>query len=65
MFKRVCIIVLDSVGIGALPDAAEYGDENAHTLGNIFAARGRLEIPNLLQMRKSHAQKTPQAVIGK
>ncbi|MCL2387844.1 MAG: phosphopentomutase [Defluviitaleaceae bacterium] len=49
MFKRVCIIVLDSVGIGALPDAAEYGDEATHTLGNIFAKCG-LEIPNLLAM---------------
>ncbi|MCL2199851.1 MAG: phosphopentomutase [Defluviitaleaceae bacterium] len=51
MYNRVCIIVLDSVGIGELPDAAEYGDVGAHTLGNIYAARGgRLEIPNLLQM---------------
>ncbi|MCL1862508.1 MAG: phosphopentomutase [Defluviitaleaceae bacterium] len=51
MFSRVCIIVLDSVGIGALPDAVEYGDVGAHTLGNIYAARGKkLEIPNLLQL---------------
>lgn len=51
MFDRVCVIVLDSVGIGALPDAADFGDEGAHTLGNIFAVRGkRLKIPNLLAM---------------
>ncbi|MCL1842661.1 MAG: phosphopentomutase [Defluviitaleaceae bacterium] len=50
MFNRVCLIVLDSVGIGAMPDAAEYGDCGAHTLGNIFATRGQLLIPNLLAM---------------
>ena len=47
---RICIIVLDSVGIGALPDAAEYGDEGTHTLGNIFKHRGKLELPNLYKM---------------
>jgi len=50
MFNRVCIIVLDSVGIGELPDAAEYGDVGAHTLGNIFKARGKLDLPNLYAM---------------
>jgi phosphopentomutase len=34
-FTRVIVIVLDSVGIGALPDAAAYGDEGSNTLGNI------------------------------
>ena len=47
---RVCVIVLDSVGIGAMPDAHEYGDEGSHTLGNIYKARGKLDIPNLLSM---------------
>jgi len=47
---RVCIIVLDSVGIGALPDAAQYGDIGAHTLGNIHAACGGLKLPNLFKM---------------
>lgn len=47
MFKRVCIIVLDSVGIGAMPDAAKYGDEGSHTLGNILAQVGKLDLPNL------------------
>ena len=50
MFKRACVIVLDSVGIGELPDAAEYGDVGAHTLGNIYKHRGKLEIPNLYAM---------------
>jgi len=50
MFNRVCIIVLDSVGIGALPDAAEYGDSEAHTLGNIYKTQGKLDLPNLYKM---------------
>ena len=46
MKNRAAIIVLDSVGIGAMPDAGEFGDAGAHTLGNINAARP-LNIPNL------------------
>ncbi|MDT9719298.1 phosphopentomutase [Paenibacillus sp. ClWae2A] len=34
-YKRVCLIVLDSVGIGELPDAKHFGDQGAHTLGHI------------------------------
>ena len=45
-YPRVVVIVLDSVGIGALPDAARYGDENSHTLGNLARAR-RLRLPAL------------------
>jgi phosphopentomutase len=41
--------VLDSAGIGALPDAAEFGDEGAHTLGNIHKVRP-LALPNLYAM---------------
>ncbi|MCL2373031.1 MAG: phosphopentomutase [Defluviitaleaceae bacterium] len=48
MYKRVCIVVLDSVGIGEMPDAADYSDVGAHTLGNVYAACGGIEIPNLL-----------------
>ena len=50
MKKRAILIVLDSVGIGALPDAAEFGDAGAHTLGNIFKRRGKLELNNLYKM---------------
>lgn len=46
MFARVIVIVLDSVGAGALPDAAVYGDDGSDTLGNI-AARIPLRIPAL------------------
>jgi phosphopentomutase len=45
-FERVIWIVLDSVGIGAMPDAAVYGDEGSDTLGNI-AKQHKLELPNL------------------
>ena len=38
MKKRAILIILDSVGIGALPDAAEFGDKGANTLGNIYRA---------------------------
>jgi phosphopentomutase len=46
IFSRVIVIVLDSVGIGELPDASVYGDEGSNTLGNI-AARVPLKVPTL------------------
>jgi phosphopentomutase len=46
VFTRVILIVLDSVGIGALPDAAAYGDEGSNTLGNI-ARQVSLKLPAL------------------
>ncbi|MCA9923161.1 MAG: phosphopentomutase, partial [Anaerolineales bacterium] len=45
--NRVIVIVLDSVGIGELPDAAEFGDIGSHTLGNIARVVGGLNLPNL------------------
>ena len=44
---RACVIVLDAVGAGELPDAAEYGDEGSNTLGNMASAVGGLDLPNL------------------
>jgi phosphopentomutase len=44
---RACVIVLDAVGAGALPDAAEFGDEGADTLGNVARAVRGLDLPNL------------------
>jgi phosphopentomutase len=44
---RACVIVLDAVGAGALPDAEEYGDEGSDTLGNVAKAVGGLDLPNL------------------
>ncbi len=46
-FTRVMLIVLDSVGIGALPDADEYGDEGTNTLANIAMTIGGLHLPQL------------------
>jgi len=44
---RACVIVLDAVGAGALPDAGAYGDEGSDTLGNVARAVGGLDLPNL------------------
>ena len=49
MFRRVIWIVLDSVGIGEMPDAAAYGDAGSDTLGNIARLRG-LKVPNLARL---------------
>ena len=49
MFKRAIVIVLDSVGIGELPDARVYGDEGSNTLGNI-ARHVVLKIPTLASL---------------
>ena len=48
-FRRVIWIVLDSVGIGEMPDAAAYGDLGSDTLGNI-ASRRALHLPNLVRL---------------
>lgn len=56
-FKRVFLTVLDSVGIGALNDAKEYGDEGANTLCNIAKATGGLNLPNMQKMGLGNIQK--------
>jgi phosphopentomutase len=65
--KRVCILVMDSFGIGASLDAKSYGDEGAHTFGHIYQAcalgeadkphlrKGPLFIPNLTKLGLHHA----------
>lgn len=52
--NRVILIVLDSVGIGGLPDAIAYNDEGANTLGNLYLARGHLKVPNLAHIGLSN-----------
>lgn len=47
MIKRVILIVLDSVGIGELPDAGMYGDSGSNTLGNIYKAVENFKLNNL------------------
>jgi phosphopentomutase len=49
IFERIFWIVLDSVGIGELPDAADYDDVGRNTLGHIADSRP-LEIPNLIRL---------------
>ena len=52
-FSRVILIVLDSVGIGELPDAAAYGDEGSNTLGNVVR-QVPLALPVLRSLGLSH-----------
>lgn len=49
-YKRVFVIVLDSLGIGAMPDSPKFGDEGVDTFGHILEKMGKLEIPNLRKL---------------
>ncbi|WP_342512316.1 phosphopentomutase [Sporosarcina sp. FSL K6-1522] len=72
-FKRVHLIVLDSVGIGESPDAHVFGDEGADTLGHIGQAMKGLHMPNMGQLGLSNIREIegvdvadePQAFYGK
>ncbi len=48
-FRRIVLIVLDSVGVGAMPDAASWGDAGADTLGHILESRP-VNLPNLQKL---------------
>ena len=48
--RRVILIVLDSMGVGELPDAAEYGDEGSNTLANTAQAVGGLSLPHMQKL---------------
>ncbi|MBQ7358871.1 MAG: phosphopentomutase [Lachnospiraceae bacterium] len=63
-YKRIFTIVIDSMGIGAMPDAAEYGDYDVDTLGHIADSRETFQIPNLqkLGLANLHPLKQVQAV---
>lgn len=47
MYKRIIILVMDSVGIGHAPDAAKFNDEGSNTLGHIEATAGLIHCPTL------------------
>ena len=47
MARRACLIVLDAVGAGELPDAASYGDAGSSTLQHVADAVGGLDLPNM------------------
>lgn len=63
-YKRIFTIVIDSLGAGAMPDAAEYGDAGTDTLGHIFESVDSFVIPNLqkLGMANLHPLKQVEAV---
>ena len=71
-YPRAIVIVLDSVGIGELPDAAAYGDQGSNTVGNI-ARRLRLQLPalcalgfdRLVDLSGPPAGTVPQAAFGR
>lgn len=56
LFKRVHLIVLDSVGIGESPDAHLFGDKGAHTLGHIGEAMKGLRMPNMGKLGLSNIE---------
>jgi phosphopentomutase len=72
VFKRAIVIVLDSAGIGELPDAAAYGDEGSNTLGHIAAAVP-LQVPalasmglaRLVRLAGPHASTAPRGACGR
>jgi len=46
-YKRIFVIVMDSVGVGAMPDAARFGDEGSNTIGNLARVAGGIKLPVL------------------
>lgn len=72
MFSRAIVIVLDSVGIGELPDAHAYGDRGSHTLGHIAAASplhvpvlASLGLGRLVALGHELSMGTPQGAYGR
>lgn len=57
-FNRIVLVVLDSVGIGEMPDAADYGDSGADTLGHALGER-EVDIANLRQMGLANIRRLP------
>ena len=48
--RRAAVIVLDACGVGALPDAADYGDAGSNTLGHLAERVGGLDLPDLQRL---------------
>ena len=48
--RRAFVVVLDACGVGALPDAADYGDAGSNTLGHLAEAVGGLDLPVLQRL---------------
>ncbi|MCX5720509.1 MAG: phosphopentomutase [Nitrospirae bacterium] len=54
MINRVIVLVIDGLGVGALPDAADYGDAGTHTLSHLADAVGGLHLPTLEALGLGH-----------
>lgn len=73
MKKRAVIIVLDSAGIGEMPDAERFGDKGSNTIANTAEAMGGIKLPNMGKMGLSHIhpikgvekEERPSAAYGK
>ena len=76
-YNRIFLIVLDSIGIGAMADSEKFGDVGVNTFGHIWESQGGLEIPNLRRLgmgnlcgvtedeAKSYARRLNEASNGK
>ena len=49
-YKRIFVVVMDSLGVGAMEDSPEFGDVGVNTLGHISRAVDSFEIPNLQKL---------------
>lgn len=71
--KRTVVLVADGLGVGAAPDAKEYGDEGSNTLGNLAQSVGGIRLPNLQKLGIGNlgpfegipATATPEAVVSR
>ena len=54
MITRIIVLVIDGLGVGALPDAAEYGDAGSNTLSHLADAVGGLNLPTLEALGLGH-----------
>lgn len=54
MIKRVILLVVDGLGVGATEDASEYGDASTHTLGHLAQSAGGLSLPTLESLGLGH-----------
>ncbi len=59
MFKRVFTIVIDSVGVGELPDAADFGDVGSNTIRNIALDQGGITLPTMASLGYGHLSEIP------
>ena len=72
-FKRIVILLLDSLGVGELPDAHVYGDTGSNTIGNLARVTQGLNLPNLQKLGFGNLttilgvppEKNPKAFYGK